>query len=236
MEENKLPNEDDITNENLKSFRVPEEKSNNFAFLKNILLVFCATLVIGIIFISTVLKSASPTVDLDIGEEPVASMDQRGDEDYDNIRMQIDERLKMIQNEEEMPGVSNNDYESDEEIIKRLRSDESSKSDKTAKKQDVIKNEEVSLDIEPLSIPAADAPKVNYLSKIYIGQFSDMDKAVEMQSNILNSGADVNTVIKEVNGYYTIQAGVFTNYESAKAVADKLNNAGFSAKIVKEIR
>ena len=35
---------------------------------------------------------------------------------------------------------------------------------------------------------------------------------------------------------YTIQAGVFSNYEAARRLADQLNNAGFSAKIVKEIK
>ena len=78
--------------------------------------------------------------------------------------------------------------------------------------------------------------KPTYLTKIYIGQFSSLAKAQEMQATINASGVNVNTVIKEVNGYYTIQAGVFSNYEAAKRLADQLNNAGFSAKIVKEIK
>ena len=236
MDENKLPEEESV-NENLKSFRVPEDNKTNTEFIKKLVVIFCATLVIGIILISTILKSASPSVDLDVGDDPVASMNQRGDEEFDdNIRMQIDERLKMIQNEEEMPGVSNRGYETDEEIIKRLRAGEEEPAQNDTKVSKKQKNEEVSLDINPVSIPTANAPKPNYLSKIYIGQFSDMQKAVEMQSNILSSGLSINTVIKEVNGYYTIQAGVFSSYDTAKNLADQINNAGFSAKVVREVR
>ena len=236
MDENNSLN-DDLANDNIKSFSVPKDKNKNSEFYKNILIIFCGTLVVGVILISTLLKSASPSVDLEIGDNPVASMNQRGDEDYeDNIRMQIDERLKMIQNEEEMPGVSAKGYETDEEIIKRLRAGENSDSSVGKKNSDKQSPNDLNLDIQPVSIPIANAPKVNYLSKIYIGQFSDVQKAVEMQSNILDSGLNINTVIKEVNGYYTIQAGVFSSYEAAKNIAEQINNAGFSAKVVREIR
>ena len=120
-----------------------------------------------------------------------------------------------------------------EEIIERLRADGSKKpTEKEKIKEDKSKDPE----LQTVSIPAQTAPKPNTISKIYIGQFSDMQKAVDMQSNILNAGLNVNTIIKEVNGYYTIQAGVYSNYESAKAVAEQLSNAGFAAKVVKEIR
>ena len=74
------------------------------------------------------------------------------------------------------------------------------------------------------------------VSKIYIGQFSDMQRAVEMQANLLNSGLNINPIIKEVNGYYTIQVGAFSNYDSAKSLSDQINNAGFSAKIIRELK
>ena len=63
-----------------------------------------------------------------------------------------------------------------------------------------------------------------------------MQRAVEMQANLINSGLGINPVIREVNGYYTIQAGAFSNYDSAKSLSDQINNAGFSAKIVKELK
>ena len=187
------------------------------------------------------LKSVSPNIDLDNGDEHVASMNQRGDEeneeDNDSIRSQIDQRLKMIQNEEEMPGVSDRGYESDEELVERLRSnEEQTKKVEVEKVKKTGAETQNDIKIEPISLPTVEAPKPNTVSKIYIGQYSDMQKAIDMQNNIINSGVSVTPIIKEVNGYYTIQVGAFTNYDSAKNLAVQLENAGFSAKIVKEIR
>ena len=167
-------------------------------------------------------------------------MDQRGDEEDElNIRAQIDQRLKMIQNEEEMPGVSEKSYETDEEIVERLRRDETKENQPS---EDVLNLEQKETDpakhvLDTVTLPTEEQKTdTNKISKVYIGQFSDMQKAVEMQANLFGSGLDINPIIKEVNGYYTIQAGAFANYEMAKAFVETLNNAGFSAKIVKEIK
>ena len=228
--------------EEKREFRVPESNGNN---RNNLIYLFIITFVFGIIFVSIFLKGLTPSMDLDIGENPVASMDQRGDEDY-NVRAQIDQRLKMIQNDYDMPGVSG--YETPEDIVKRLRGDEepsSQKEDEPSKKQDEKTD---SFTMEPIRVqmkdvqsnqnPTAQNPvaQQTVITKIYIGQFSDMNKAVEMQTNIMNAGLIINPMIKEVNGYYTIQAGAYSNYDSAKNVATELNNAGFSAKVVREIK
>ena len=238
-EENQIEQKEERLEKIKKEFKVPGSENN--LNIVNLVYIFVAALVFGIIFISIMLKSVSPNIDLDNGDEHVASMNQRGDEkeeeEYDSIRSQIDQRLKMIQNEEEMPGVSDRGYESDEEIVERLRrNEEQTKKTEVEKitKNDTAKRNDVK--IEPVSVPAIEAPRPNTISKIYIGQYSDMQKAIEMQNNIINSGLTVTPVIKEVNGYYTIQAGAFINYDSAKNLAVQLENAGYSAKIVKEIR
>ena len=215
--------------EEKKEFKVPQNSG------KNLFLLFIITFVVVVIFASIFFKGLFSNVDVNIGENPVASMDQRGDEEDVNIRAQIDQRLKMIQNEEEMPGVSDRGYETDEELVERLRRDETKDKDK----KDVTKKEEKQdkQTLETITLQTeSPKPEVNTVSKIYIGQFSDMQRAVEMQANLLNSGLNINPLIKEVNGYYTIQVGAFSNYDSAKALTDQINNAGFSAKIVREQR
>ena len=234
-EENKnIPIEEPI-----KEFKVPE---NNIGNKKNLIYLFLITFVFGIIIVSVFLKGLTPNMDLEIGENPVAAMNQREDEDEDNIRAQIDQRLKMIQNEEDMPGVSERGYETGEDVVKKFRGEdyynqENTDKETTNKTKNI--NEEEKKDefvMETVAIPTHNAPSVNTVSKIYIGQYSDMQKAVEMQSNILDSGLNITPIIKEVNGYYTIQVGAFTNPESAKMVAETINNAGFSAKIVREVK
>ena len=232
--------EEIVAQEGNKEFKVPPKTGNAG---RNLLLLFFITFVVVVIIATMFFKSIFANVDVNIGENPVASMNQRGDEEDDfNIRAQIDQRLKMIQNEEEMPGVSERGYETDVEIIERLRRDETK--NKNKKEETTTENNEKANDSEnhkfvmdTVLVPP-EAPKTdsNIISKIYIGQYSDMQRAVEMQANILNSGINVTPIIKEVNGYYTIQAGAFANYDSAKALADQLNNEGFSAKVVRELK
>ena len=230
-----------IEPEDKKEFRVPEDSQSNG---KKLFLLFIITFVVVVIFASIFFKGLFSNVDVNIGENPVASMDQRGDEDNDlNIRAQIDQRLKMIQNEEEMPGVADRGYETDEELIERLRRDETKKDEKndiSLKEKDEPQTQHIQQEkptIETVTLPTeTPKPDTNVISKIYIGQFSDMQKAVEMQANLINSGLGINPVIREVNGYYTIQAGAFSNYDSAKNLSDQINNAGFSAKVVRELK
>ena len=237
MEEEKNNNIQDVILNDKREFKVPDNKEKDNK--KNLIYLFLITFVLGIIVVSIFLKGISPNMDLDIGENPVASMDQRDDEEDFNIRAQIDQRLKMIQNDDELPGVSekNEGYETPEEIVKRLRgeTDEYKKSEK----DDVVTlqtKEQQNNTMEPVRVQMKDIPPANTVSKIYIGQYSTMDKAVEMQENIINSGVNISPIIKEVNGYYTVQAGVFSNYESAKALSNQLINAGFAAKIVREVK
>ena len=239
MTEEKKNNIEDVILNEKKEFKIPENGNNN---KRNLVLLFFTTFVFGIIAVSFFLKELSPNMDLDIGENPIASMNQRddGEEDY-SIRSQVDRRLKMIQNDDEMPGVSEKNidedgYEKPEDIVKRLREKVDNKSDNNEDEITLQKNETDSHTIEPVKVQIQDAIPQSSISKIYIGQYSSMEKAVEMQEAVVNADLGVNPVIRLVNGYYTIQAGAFSNPESAKSLANQLIDAGFAAKIVKEIR
>lgn len=223
--------------EEKKEFRVPESSQGSG---KKLFLLFVVTFVVVTISASIFFKNLFSNVDVNIGENPIAAMDQRGDEEDElNIRAQIDQRLKMIQNEEEMPGVSERGYETDEEIVERLRRDETKENLPSEESMNIEQKEQDATQkvLETITLPTEEQKNdSNKISKVYIGQFSDMQKAVEMQANLFASGLDINPIIKEVNGYYTIQAGAFSNPEAAKGFVETLNNAGFSAKIVREIK
>lgn len=215
--------EDSIT----KNFKVQSSEPENRI---SMLYLFLATFVVAVIFISFLLKSVSPSMDIDIGENPVPAMDQR--EDEEGGLNAIDQRLKMIQNDEKMPGVSElRGFEEPEDTVKRLRAE-----NKEAIEENNKDSEEVDLKIEPVKVQINDVEKVSTITKIYVGQYSDMQKAVEMQTNIINSGLQLSPMITEVNGYYTVQVGAFANYDAAKTYATQLQNAGFAAKIVKEFK
>jgi len=213
--------------EEKRGFRVPED---NTADKKKMAYLFVITFVVVVFLVSLFLKCVSPNTDLDIGEN--SSQIEQSDND---VNSHIDQRLRMIQNDDDMPGVSGkNGLETPEELANRLKNDNEvsqKEQEKADKKALDAANEHK---IEPVQLETQDpATQTPTYSKIYIGQYTSMQDAVAMQSMVMNSGLVDAPQIKSVNGYYTIQAGVFQNYESAKALANKLNNAGFAAKIVK---
>lgn len=231
MEEENKSNIDDLILNDKREFKVPE--SDNKEKNNNLIYIFLFTFIAGIIFVSVFLKGITPNIDLDIGENPVAAMNQRGDDENFNVRAQIDQRLKMIQNDDEMPGVSErNDFETPEDIIKRLRG-ETVNSKNIEKENNEEKND---ITIEPVRVQMQDIQPAVTVTKIYIGQFSTMEKALEMQDAVISSDVNVNPIIRTVNGYYTIQVGAFSSYDSAKSLANQLTNAGFAAKLVKELK
>ena len=73
-----------IIEDGKKEFKVPENSQNNG---KNLFLLFVITFVVVVIFASIFFKGLFSDVDVNIGENPIASMNQRGDEEDFNINL-----------------------------------------------------------------------------------------------------------------------------------------------------
>lgn len=228
-------------NDRKENYQYPnlQEKKNHTSIL-----IFTITFIVGVIFVSLFFKSISPEMDLDVGDNPIPSMNQRNGEDSDNrdfnVRAQIDQRLKMIQSEDEMPGVS---YETPEDIVNKFRenfSDINNDEDQIInnnleEEKEEEEKKDISIPQEIVRVQINDVQKTT-ITKVYVGQFSSLEKAIETQKAIIDADSTISPILKEVNGYYTAQVGAFSNYDSAKALATKLLELGFYAKIVKELK
>ena len=72
------------------------------------------------------------------------------------------------------------------------------------------------------------------LTKVYVGSYREFDQAAIVQESLVKSSLVSSPFIKNLNGYYVIQVGSFSNQEAAQNVAELLISNGYSAKMVLE--
>jgi len=234
MEEDKQQPVEQSVDDSKKTFYIPHDESND---KRKMVFLFLITFGVVILVFTIFLKGISPKADIDIGEDDV----QYEQSDNGGFRAQIDQRLRMIQNDEDMPGVSGR--EMPEDIVRKYKMMNESE-EQANKLREEREQEEIELESEKIteaidakhaavknSTDTSTVTKPTVTSRVYVGQFSDMQSAVDMQSDLMNSGIVHTPIIKEVNGYYTVQVGVFSNPESARKMAAQLQSAGFYASV-----
>lgn len=207
-------------------------------------MLFIVTFLISLIVITYFIKSMSPDVDVEIGGEEVQ---QTTESSESGIKKAIDDRLRWIQMEDNMPGVSKRDEYSDENLTEEHvnNSQKDKNKEEKPKKQNNIELEAIEY-VNPqmhkttTSTPPTPAPNIATsvepvkMSKVYVGSYATIEQAIQAQNNLMNSSASVSPFVKEVNGMYVLQAGSYANAGKAESVSRELNSLGFSARVVKE--
>lgn len=204
-------------------------------------LLFIVTFLVSLVVITYFIKSFSPNVDVEIGGE-AEYVEQTTSEDSDSdVKQAIDDRLKWIQLEDNMP-TAEQDKKQKEEYNEET--EEVKPSEKDTKKEKKNKKEEldaVELDTTvkpqklqppvPAQPPVATPPK---MSKVYVGSYATIEQAIHAQNKLMNTSTSVSPFVKEVNGSYVLQAGSYANGNKAEEIAREINSLGFSARVVKE--
>ena len=72
------------------------------------------------------------------------------------------------------------------------------------------------------------------MTKVYVGKYADFEQAALVQDALVKSSLVSAPFIKNLNGYYVVQVGSFSNMEAAQNVAELLISNGYSAKMVLE--
>lgn len=205
-------------------------------------LLFIVTFLVSLIVVTYFIKSMSPDVDVEIGGEDVQQSSESTESD---IKKAIDDRLRWIQMEDNMPGVSKRDEiteeEKESEIVTPNKKD-TSKDEKTEKQNDkeLEAIEYVNPQMHKTTAPTPPTPTVApsvepvKMSKVYVGSYATIEQAIQAQNKLMNSSASVSPFVKEVNGMYVLQAGSYANAGKAESVSRELNSLGFSARVVKE--
>ena len=78
------------------------------------------------------------------------------------------------------------------------------------------------------------AQQYTKMTKVYVGKYADFNQAAIVQEALVKSSLVSSPFIKNLNGYYVIQVGSFSNQEAAQNVAELLISNGYAAKMILE--
>lgn len=208
--------------------------------VKQTLVLFIVTFFISLIVITYFIKSFSPNVDVEIGGNDTEQ--NSTDTSESDVKQPIDDRLRWIQLEDNMPGAAKREdgqnpevtYESDKVKTPEETSEDVSASDKTNELETVEYNgpeHKSSLNPPVPAVPKAEPPK---MSKVYVGSYPTIEQAIQAQNKLMSTSSTVSPFVKEVNGSYVLQAGSYADAGKAEAVSREINSLGFHARVVKE--
>lgn len=212
---------------------------------KNSIFIFITTFFVMLLFFSVVAKSLSPNVDVTIGDDSETDAKESGL----GVKKFIDERLKMIQMEDNSAGVSlkneeNSKMKYDDEGFNKF-SQNSGESTTSTPEKDTINIQDV--EEEPLhptyNPPRPSRPSGNDLStpivttltsKVFVGRYATLEQARVAQEILLDSGLNITPFIKDLGGVYTLQVGSYSSRAKAEGLASELQRNSFPARVVQE--
>lgn len=172
----------------------------------------------GMLLVFTFLiKSFSPSVDTSIGDyqQPV-------EDNAEEIKKIVDNRLEMIQNEDQG----------------RNFSDLMAKPDDVAKEpvRTVTESEKQQVVQEPVqtSVPAS-APQAEPIYKVFVGTYTSAEQAKVAKEIIQESGNGLNPIVKCLgSNNYTLQVGIFKNKQSAESLLYTVQQSHLPGRIVQD--
>lgn len=196
-----------------KKYMKKEVKKDNY-FLK----LFIVTLFGMLLVFTFLIKSFSPNVDVSIG-------DQQDIEFSEEKKNAVDDRLAMIQNEDQG----------------RSFSDLMSKPDDTAQS---VHQQDVELDNssttnkqvqEKTVAEALNQPTQDVVYKVYVGTYTSAEQAKVAKDIIVESGNGLNPIVKCIgSNNYTLQVGIFKNKNSADALLTTVQQNHLPGRIVQD--
>lgn len=214
---------------------------------KQTLALFIVTFLISLIVITYFIKSFSPNVDVEIGGEEKQETVDSSDSESD-VKSAIDDRLRWIQLEDNMPGASkredgqptedinyqNSKVRTPEEIADDIEKTVETKQKKAKEMQPIEYNGGSHQNTLPPPVPAAPKAEPPKMSKVFVGSYPTIEQAIQAQNQLMNLSTSVSPFVKEVNGTYVLQAGSYANPNKAESVSREINSLGFHARVVKE--
>ncbi len=226
-----------MSNEDMPIKRKKRKKKKSYGFVYLFAVVFVGALYL----ITNLINLYSPNIDVTIGENPDLTLT---DSDMDVEIKSVDERLKWIQMEDDMPTVSvkaselnNTDEIKDFDDINVSESD-SNKDKKQENKiissppkptmteikndKDLRKETSSNKAVVPLPSPS--------VTKVYLGKFSGIEEAMNIQNKISNENSSIMPFVKASDGGYIVQLGSFSDPQKAQALIDELTSKGYSPK------
>lgn len=217
--------------------RYKKKKNDNS---KNSVMIFVTTFFAMLLVFTIIAKSLSPNVDVTIGDDSQTDAKESGL----GVKRFIDERLKMIQMDDNSAGVSlkvgekpSNGY--NDGAFDNFSKELDEKVTIPKPKQDSV-DQQVDEDVTTSEPPR---PRGNDLatpfqspkmSKVFVGYYSNVEQAKVAQGILQDSGLNVTPFIKDLGGAYTLQVGSYSSKAKADGLASELQKNNFPARVIQE--
>lgn len=226
-----------------------------------LLFIFLSTFFITLISLIYLATAFTPKIDIEVNETQPQSEQIPQDEENMVAEVEyksIDSRLKDIQMDDKYLNSPESQETSD--IVANLKKMKEETIAKQMKNEDGISDNMVgdiptpSFDVIKLNPPKLATPQYSNqqknfsvsqpvkkvsttatkMTKVYVGKYADFEQAALVQDALVKSSLVSAPFIKNLNGYYVVQVGSFSNMEAAQNVAELLISNGYSAKMVLE--
>ena len=259
-----------MSNQDIKEIEIekPKKKGGKTKSFINSMFLFCCVFIFALVIFLFLAKSYSPEVDVAIGNSESMALNE-GDMDVE-IKS-VDERLKWIQMEDEMPSVSVRNPSNDIDIKnfdmgfgdegnevsvfageRQVTRDSNKEENKTLnppkpsieeviQAKDDFRRAEAPKQIIPLPVkaqltpakPEVQTPSVPSVTKVYLGQYSTLEEAIDVQNKISNEVSGTVPFIKAINDHFIVQLGSFTDKTRADNFITELKEKGYNPKIIR---
>jgi len=211
---------------------------------KDGMLIGVTTFFVTLLVFTVIAKSLSPNVDVTIGGDSETDAKDTGL----GVKRFIDDRLKMIQMEDNSAGVSVKNEEPkqtsgyNDASFDKFSQNLEEKTVTPAKQKNTTEEDIQDEPMQPvvrtaprpsgqdLSTPFA-SPKI---SKVYVGRYSNVEQAKVAQGILMDSGLNITPFIKNMGGTYTLQIGSYSSRAKADGLASELLRNNFPARVVQE--
>lgn len=215
------------------------------------LAIFITTFFITLLVFTLIAKSFSPDVDVSIGEDSNTDAKETGL----GVKKFIDDRLKVIQMEDNSPGASREDPQktgngyddasfnkytlnTEEEKItiptKKTKVDKASDSDDTTIDEDSNNTYAPTTPPRPKNSDLYRPIEGTKMSKVLVGRYATIEQAKVAQGILMDSNLNITPFIKNTGGAYTLQVGSYSTRTKAEEVASQLQRNSFPARIIQE--
>lgn len=213
------------------------------------LAIFVTTFFITLLVFTLIAKSFSPDVDVSISEDSNTDAKETGL----GVKKFIDDRLKIIQMEDNSAGASrqdsqasNNGYD-DTSFNKYTQTEEEEKitlpkKNKSGSSYDTD-NTTIDEDADTYAPAVPPRPKNSDLyrpvegqkmSKVMVGRYATLEQAKVAQEILMDSSLNITPFIKNTGGAYTLQVGSYSSRSKAEEISSQLQRNNFPSRIVQE--
>lgn len=209
---------------------------------KNNIVTFVVTFFITLLVFTAVAKSLSPDVDVTIGNDSQTDAKDTGL----GVKKFIDDRLKLIQMDDNSAGVS---LPADENKPSRFSTNANDNSmqqteEKVSVPQDSSSNAQI--EDEPIVLNTKKQPprpsakdlstpfSTPVSAKVIVGRYATFEQAKVAQEILLDSGLNITPFVRSYNGGYTLQVGSYTSRAKAEELSSQLQQNNFPARIIQE--